>query len=98
MNNSQNTQETFEINSFVDWLMTLTPLEFTTLGIITGYILSQRLTINQQNSLGNWFELLGQILLTFNAQGTANQCNISCQQYNELERKINLLMNHFHLH
>jgi len=97
MNNNYN-QNMHEIRSFVDWIMTLTPFEFTTLGIVTGYILSERLTINQQNSLGNWLELVGQIILTYNAQGTADQCNISCKQYQELERKINTIMDKLNLY
>lgn len=97
MNNSQNyyncNSDTTEIASFADWLMTLTPFEFTTLGTIIGYIISYNLTINQQNSIGNWLELVGQIVLTFNAQGSGQINNPTCQEFNELKNEVRRLQN-----
>ncbi|MEG0825859.1 MAG: hypothetical protein RR404_00120 [Bacilli bacterium] len=55
--------------SFSNWLFSLNPYEFTSIATIIGFIISPTLTINQQNSLGNFFELLGQVILTVNAQG-----------------------------
>ncbi len=85
-----------EIKSFVNWLMSLSPLEFTTLAVMISYIISCNLTVDEQNSFGNWFELVGQIMLTFNAQGSNQQFSLSEQQYrdilnrlDELSRKIN---------
>lgn len=95
MNN--NNSNIHEIRSFIDWIMTLTPFQFTTIGTITGYILAENLTVDQQNSLGNWLEFVGQLLLTYNAQATANQCNISCDEYSELKRKIDLIMRRFNI-
>lgn len=71
--------------------MTLTPFEFTTLGVVIGYILSCNLTIDEQNSLGNWFELVGQIILTFNAQGSGQESSPSFQDINNLQQQINEL-------
>lgn len=71
--------------------MTLSPLEFTTLGVILGYLLSCNLTIDQQNSLGNWFELVGQIILTFNAQGSGQTMSPTIQDINNLQQQINEL-------
>lgn len=56
--------------SFSKWLFSLDPYTFTLIGTIAGFIISPTLTINEQNSLGNFFELLGQVILTVNAQGT----------------------------
>lgn len=55
-------------NAFVDLLLSLNSYELTILGTSIGLLIAPTITINQQNSLGNFFELLGQILLTINAQ------------------------------
>lgn len=81
-----------DIGSFADWLMTLPPFEFATLGVIIGYILSCNLTISQQNSLGNWLELVGQLILTFNAQGSGQIKRPTYQDINNLQQQINELM------
>lgn len=105
MNNNNNrfgqqtcSQDSFnqeEIKNFASWILTLSPFEFTTLGTIVGYLLSLSLTTAEQNSLGNWLELVGQIILTFNAQADANTppsaaqyCNL-VKKVQELEKRIN---------
>lgn len=82
--------ETQEIKNFASWILSLSPLEFTTLGTVIGYILSCTLTVQEQNSLGNWLELVGQILLTFNAQGSS-QLPPSPAQYCHLVDKVKSL-------
>lgn len=54
--------------SLSNLLYTLNPYEFTFIATLIGFIISPTLTINEQNSLGNFFELLGQVILTINAQ------------------------------
>ncbi len=82
-----------QTKSIVSILTNLTPFEFTFLGSIVGYVLAFNLSPNEQNALGNWFELVGQILLTFSAQGTVslteNQYDELMNEINELKRKIN---------
>lgn len=68
-------------------ILKLSPFEFVTIGTIIGYLLSVNLTINEQNSLGNWFELVGQIILTFNAQGSLN-IPPSPKDYLDLKKKV----------
>lgn len=58
----------YDFSSFSDWLFSLSPYEFTLIATLLGFLISPTLTVNQQNSLGNFFELLGQIILTVNAQ------------------------------
>ncbi len=58
-----------DFSSFSNWLFSLTPYEFTLIGTAIGYVFGATLTINQQNSLGNFFSLIGQVLQTINAQG-----------------------------
>lgn len=64
-----------DYNSFSNWLFSLDAYTFTLIATVAGFIISQELTINQQNSLGNFFELLGQVILTINAQNTTLQQN-----------------------
>lgn len=88
-----------EFNNFINeeslknlcsYILNLTPFEFTTSATIVGYIISILLTTAEQNSVGNWFELVGQIILTFNAQGT-NSLPPSPKQYIDLVQKVNNL-------
>ena len=50
--------------------------------------MSLTIPITELNSLGNWFELVGQILLTYSAQGTATPTN---EEYNQLVQDVELL-------
>lgn len=59
-----------DFDGFSNWLFSLNAYEFTLIATLLGFIISPTLTINQQNSLGNFFELLGQVILTINAQNT----------------------------
>lgn len=79
-----NSENLKNLSSFI---LKLTPFEFVSVGTIIGYLLSYNLTVSEQNSLGNWFELVGQIILTFNAQGSIN-LPPSPKQYTDLEKKV----------
>lgn len=84
--------------NFACLINSLSSFQFVTVGTLVGYILSLGLNINEQNSLGNWLELVGQILLTFNAQeetissnnDTSNNTTLLCK-IQELEEKIRIL-------
>ena len=83
-------------NAFVDLLLSLSPYELSILGVGIALLLAPTITINQQNALGNFFELIGQTLLNINAQEINLQPNApSRQELNEkikrLEREINEL-------
>lgn len=60
MNNSTPPNSNFPPN--------IDPNTFAFLGAFIGAILASDLSINEQNSVGNWFELVGQYLLTSAAQ------------------------------
>lgn len=49
-------------------LSDIPPVLFTITAAALGVFLSERLRLNQQNSVGNWFELLGQVIETYNSQ------------------------------
>ena len=46
----------------------LDPVLFTMIGEVVGVVISNQIPINVQNAIGNWFELVGQVLLTYSAQ------------------------------
>lgn len=75
-----------DFNLFADWLFSLNAYEFTIIATIIGFAISPTLTVNQQNSLGNFFELLGQVILTINAQNTT---------LNQLKTKHSSIKPHF---
>lgn len=56
------------IKSFTKFLYSLSATELTALGAIIGIMMGQALTTNEQGTLGNFFELVGQTLLTMNTQ------------------------------
>lgn len=76
-------------NAFVDLLLSLNQYELTILACSIGLLLSPTITTNQQNSLGNFFELIGQVLLTVNAQVINLQPSSPSRQ--ELNAKITKL-------
>jgi hypothetical protein len=46
---------------------------FTIIAEILGLYVADNLKLNQQNSVGNWLQLVGQVILTFNAQQQLRQ-------------------------
>ena len=58
----------FDVKNYAEFLMNLSPNEITLISASIGVILSQNLTANQAQALGNAFELIGQALLTYGSQ------------------------------
>ncbi len=72
-NNSNNNSETNNFNNtgcydIPNGFQCLNPELFVIIGTILGEIMAGNLPSNVQNALGNWFELLGQVILTYSAQ------------------------------
>lgn len=85
-----------KVKSFVKIIYDLSPTELITTGCIISIIICQFTTYNEQNTLGNFLEMVGQILLSSNAQAaTVDPKSISpslCQiekLKNELLKIIN---------
>lgn len=57
---------------FARWLTSLNPYEYSALSAVVGLIIAKGLTVPEQNSIGNWLESVGQIILTVNAQASIN--------------------------
>ena len=60
----------------------------TALGTVLGFALTGGLTYAQQNSLGNWLELIGQILDTNASQGQLLQANDTSRRLDAMEREL----------
>lgn len=54
-------------------LSDIPPALFTITAEILGVLISESLRLNQQNSVGNWFELVGQVIETYNGQQQLRQ-------------------------
>lgn len=67
-NSSMNQFINNDYNSLCDFLFSFSGNEFAIIASIAGYIIAQNLQIDQMNSLGNFFELLGQFMLSIAAQ------------------------------
>lgn len=91
MNNEYdyNNFKNMNCNTFIDYLLTLSANELSLLAVGLGFLLSANIDANQQNSLGNFFELIGQLLLTISAQNIELQPNYPTRQ--QLLNEINTM-------
>ena len=67
-----------DYTSISEYIFGLSGNEYAVIGALLGIVIGSKLTINQQNSIGNFFELVGQTLLS-----------ISSQEYNRLNTQNN---------
>lgn len=70
-NNNNNNTNDFDNKGCFDipyGFQSLNPELFVIIGAILGEIIAGNIPFNVQNSLGNWFTLLGQVIITYNAQ------------------------------
>ena len=82
------------ISSFIDQLLTLNGTELSVLACLLGYSLTINTTINQQSALGNFFELLGQFILTSSSQSYNLKSQTSTSN-DDLQAQINELYKMF---
>ena len=82
-------------SNFSKWLASLSANEFALLAMITGYIITQGLNYEEQNSIGNWLECVGQIILTLSAQNQLLSPSDPAvmTKINELQKQIDELKN-----
>ena len=87
-----------KIKTLSSSICNLSPLEFSTLGCIIAILICQTTTISQQYTLGNLLEMIGQILITNNAQATTidpNYTSATITQLNSLRKEIEYLIKHY---
>ncbi|SHK29828.1 hypothetical protein SAMN02745163_03596 [Clostridium cavendishii DSM 21758] len=63
-----NTNKNEGCNDIPGGFQDLNPELFTILGTIVGDVMAGNMPFNVQNAVGNWLELVGQIILVYNAQ------------------------------
>ncbi|MFI3260386.1 MAG: hypothetical protein R3Y13_01560 [bacterium] len=77
-----------DFKKFSSGLFALSAFEFNLLATIIGFAITPTLTTNEQNSLGNFFALVGQVLMTANAQNITLEANRrKCENYNSKLKK-----------
>ena len=57
-----------DFSGLSNWINSLDPYEFALVGAIAAFLIAPTLNANQQNSIGNFLEEIGQILLTIASQ------------------------------
>ncbi|MBE6052433.1 MAG: hypothetical protein E7212_00760 [Clostridium sartagoforme] len=67
-NDSNNSNNNSGCNDIPNGFQTLPPELVAITGEIIGNIIAGNIPFNLQNIIGNWFELVGQVILVFNAQ------------------------------
>ena len=66
--NSQSSNDNINCNDLPNGFQDLAPQLFTLFAQILGLVMAGNMPFNLQNAIGNWLELLGQVILTFNSQ------------------------------
>lgn len=64
MNDSMNQFMNNDYKSLSDYLFSFTGNEFAIISSIVGFVISQNLSIDEVNSLGNFLEAVGQFMLS----------------------------------
>lgn len=72
----------------------LPPRTLTIIAVIFGYLMIDDLTAGEQNSLGNFFMLIGQMLETNSAQQQLFNSKITNQRLEILEKNYEELLNY----
>ena len=89
-----NRYKNISFSSLIDELLLLSGTELSILACLLGYALTVNTSIRDQNSLGNFFELLGQFILTSSAQNYKLESDKS-PQTQDMQQQINELYKQF---
>lgn len=85
-----------DFSALSKFLTNISPLEFASIGCLVGLLISVPLNSDEQNSIGNFFELVGQVILTVQAQSTFNSSSPTTSEFNafkeDTEAKLNYLL------
>jgi len=85
---SKNNTNTEGCNDIPGGFQDLNPQLFTVIGELLGCVMAGNMPFNVQNAVGNWLELLGQVILTCNAQQQYFQGGPG-RYYNTNDKNIN---------
>lgn len=93
--NTINDFTNIDFSSFSSFLSSLSPLEFGTLGCVIGLLISSNLSSDALDSLGNFLELVGQVMLTCQAQMPTPMSNESKNEFNAIRNEIRKMYSDF---
>lgn len=79
----------YDYSSLASYLSKLTPTEFATLGSLIGIVLIPSLSINEQSAIGNFLELIGQVLLASSSLGECKNPDLQLSQFVEFKNQYN---------
>lgn len=74
-----------DFRELANWIYSLNGYEFVIVATLVGVLIATPLSINQQNSLGNFFEQIGQTMLTIAAQNQTVKHKV--KQYSTLSNE-----------
>ncbi len=66
--NQQNQKEKCCSDKFSSILLSLTPEQFTAIAVLIGFLAADDLSVDEQNTLGNFLMTIGQIIVTIAGQ------------------------------
>ena len=84
------------LSSLIDKLLSLSGEELSILACILGFAITSNTTIEEQDSIGNFFELLGEFILTTSAQNYKLQSSklpSSQELKSEIDNLYNIIFN-----
>lgn len=84
----------FDFKSLGQYLLTLSPFEVATLGCVLGLCLIPPLNANEQNSVGNFLELIGQVLLSSSSQDSVLEPSVTEKTFNSFKSKVSSDINY----
>lgn len=79
----------FDFKSLGQYLLQLSPFEVATLGCLLGLVLIPPLNAKEQNSVGNFLELIGQVLLSSSSQDSVINPSLDEKTFNTYKKSIN---------
>ena len=89
-----------DYKTFSKALFSLNAYEFALVATLIGFAIGPTLSTVEQNSLGNFFETIGQILLTLNAQNLTIDANKIKNDKNtnmeQMRKDLNKIINDFY--
>lgn len=77
----------------MDYLSKISPNSYITIGFLIAFYLSNTLDVAEQNTLGNWFQLVGQTLETSASQTSLINSRSNPPSSMSLERLTEIIRN-----
>ena len=73
---------------FTDWIFSLSGIDYTIAAVTIGVIMSKGLDVNEQNSVGSFFFLVGQVLITITNGELNRRIEFLFNELNNIKRNL----------